>query len=66
MTLAAFHVPTVGNEPNKHYAKDSPDRKGLAAAVAALQKRAPIEVPVTVAGKSVCAFGRKTWCTHSD
>ena len=52
-TLANFKIPIVGNEPNKHYAKGSPDRDGLAAAVAALQKRAPIEIPLVVSGKSI-------------
>ncbi|KAK5054724.1 hypothetical protein LTR84_001616 [Exophiala bonariae] len=52
-TLAAFKIPTITNEPNKHYAKGSPDREGLAAALEALQKRAPIEIPLVVSGKSI-------------
>lgn len=52
-TLAAFKIPTITNEPNKHYAKGSPDREGLAAAVEALQGRAPIEIPLVVSGKSI-------------
>lgn len=52
-TLAAFKVPNITNEPNKHYGKGSPDREGLAAAISALQKKAPIEVPVVINGKSI-------------
>ncbi|KAI9876550.1 MAG: 1-pyrroline-5-carboxylate dehydrogenase, partial [Watsoniomyces obsoletus] len=52
-TLAAFKVPNITNEPNKHYGKGSPDREGLAAAISALQNNAPIEVPVVINGKSI-------------
>jgi 1-pyrroline-5-carboxylate dehydrogenase len=52
-TLAAFKVPTITNEPNKHYAKGSPDREALTAALAALTKKAPLEVPVVISGKNV-------------
>jgi len=37
----------------KHYAKDSPERKGLAAAVAALKKEAPLDIPLVIGGKQV-------------
>jgi 1-pyrroline-5-carboxylate dehydrogenase len=52
-TLAAFRIPNITNEPNKHYAKGSPDREGLAAALEALQGRAPLEIPLNVSGKSI-------------
>ncbi len=52
-TLAAFKVPNITNEPNKHYAKGSPDREALAAAVEALQKKGALEVPVVISGKHV-------------
>src|SRR5262249_12019263 len=52
-THAAFRIPNISNEPNKHYGKGSPDREGLAAAVAALQAKAPLEIPLVVSGKSV-------------
>lgn len=37
----------------KHYAKGSPEREHLAAAVAAFKKNAPLEIPLVVGGKSV-------------
>ncbi len=52
-TLAAFKVPNISNEPNKHYGKGSPDREGLAAAVAALKEKAPLEIPLVLSGASV-------------
>src|SRR4051794_13485537 len=52
-TLAAFRVPNITNEPNKHYAKGSPDRQALADAIKALQQKAPLEVPLVVSGKFV-------------
>jgi 1-pyrroline-5-carboxylate dehydrogenase len=52
-TLAAFKIPDIKNEPNQHYEKGSSSREGLAAAVAALQKRLPLEVPVVVSGKEI-------------
>lgn len=51
--LASFKVPTITNEPNKHYAKGSPDRAALSAALEAFQKKAPLEIPVVVSGKSI-------------
>jgi len=52
-TLGTFRVPNISNEPNKHYVKGSPDREALAAAIAALQKKAPLDIPLVVSGKSV-------------
>ncbi|KAK4547419.1 hypothetical protein LTR36_001075 [Oleoguttula mirabilis] len=50
-TLATFRVPDIKNEPNKHYEKGSIDREKLTAAVQALRLRAPLEIPIVVAGK---------------
>lgn len=52
-TLAAFKIPDIQNEPNHHYEKGSKSREGLAAAVAALQKKLPLEIPVVVSGKEI-------------
>lgn len=52
-TLASFKIPDIKNEPNHHYEKGSASREGLAAAVAALQKKIPLEIPVVVSGKEI-------------
>ncbi|KAI9811919.1 MAG: 1-pyrroline-5-carboxylate dehydrogenase [Thelocarpon impressellum] len=52
-TIATFKVPQVSNEPNQHYATGSAEREKLTAAVAALKKRAPLQVPIVVGGKEV-------------
>ncbi len=52
-SLAAFKAPAVNNEPNLHYGKGSAERTKLAAAVAALKKKAPLEVPIVVGGKEL-------------
>ncbi|KAI9759091.1 MAG: 1-pyrroline-5-carboxylate dehydrogenase [Chaenotheca gracillima] len=52
-TMASFIVPTINNEPNKHYAKGSPDRAKLGAALEALKKKAPLEVPLVVGGQEI-------------
>ena len=52
-TLATFKIPEIKNEPNHHYEKGSRSREALAAAVAALQKKAPLEVPVVISGKEI-------------
>lgn len=59
--MANFRVPDVQNEPNKHYAKGSPDRQKLDDAVKALKQRIPLEVPIVVGGKEV-----KTSSIHSQ
>ena len=51
--LANFKVPAIFNEPNKHYTKGSPDREGLASALSAFGKKAPIDIPLVIGGKSV-------------
>ncbi|KAL2814343.1 Aldehyde/histidinol dehydrogenase [Aspergillus granulosus] len=50
---ATFKVPRIDNEPNKHYAPGSPDRKGLQEALARTQQSAPLRVPLTIAGKEI-------------
>ncbi|KAF7187308.1 Delta-1-pyrroline-5-carboxylate dehydrogenase, mitochondrial [Pseudocercospora fuligena] len=50
-TLANFRIPTVDNEPNKHYEKGSVDRSKLSAAMQTLKSKAPLQVPIVVAGK---------------
>merc|ERR1711939_1155667 len=52
-TLAAFRLPNITNEPNKHYAQSSPDREGLTSALEALKSKIPLEVSLVVSGKSV-------------
>lgn len=52
-TQATFKIPKITNEPNKHYAKGSEDRQKLADAVAAFKSKAPLEVPIVVAGQEV-------------
>jgi 1-pyrroline-5-carboxylate dehydrogenase len=52
-TLAAFKIPDIKNEPNHHYERGSASRDGLAAAVAALQKSLPLEVPLVVSGREI-------------
>ena len=51
-------IPDIKNEPNHHYEKGSSSREGLAAAVAAFQKKLPLEVPVVVSGKEIVYFAR--------
>ncbi|KAL3488824.1 Aldehyde/histidinol dehydrogenase [Aspergillus germanicus] len=50
---ATFKVPRIDNEPNKHYASGSPDRKGLQEALARHQQAAPFKVPLVIAGKEI-------------
>ncbi|KAK4988989.1 1-pyrroline-5-carboxylate dehydrogenase [Elasticomyces elasticus] len=52
-SLAAFQVPNVDNEPNKHYTKGSPDRQKLVDALEALKQKQPLEVPIVVGGKEI-------------
>ncbi|KAF2484283.1 Aldehyde/histidinol dehydrogenase [Neohortaea acidophila] len=52
-TLATFRIPEVNNEPNVLYAKDSPERQKLTAAVQALKKQAPLNIPIVVGGKEL-------------
>ncbi|KAJ5727385.1 hypothetical protein N7493_005205 [Penicillium malachiteum] len=52
-TYATFKVPQINNEPNKHYAPGSPDRKALEDALASYKQKAPLAVPLVVAGKEI-------------
>ncbi|KAJ5105699.1 hypothetical protein NUU61_003046 [Penicillium alfredii] len=52
-TYATFKVPQINNEPNKHYVPGSPDRKGLEDALATFKNKAPLSVPLVVAGKEI-------------
>ncbi|GAM90833.1 hypothetical protein ANO11243_088780 [Dothideomycetidae sp. 11243] len=52
-SLAAFKVPEINNEPNKHYAPGSLDRQGLTNALNSFKQRLPLDVPAVVAGKHI-------------
>ncbi|RYP13290.1 hypothetical protein DL765_006964 [Monosporascus sp. GIB2] len=52
-TLASFKTPKVFNEPNQHYAKGSPQRKGLYSALEAMKQRGPVDIPIVVGGKEM-------------
>ncbi|KAF4549438.1 Aldehyde dehydrogenase-like protein 11 [Elsinoe fawcettii] len=65
-TLAGFRVPDINNEPNKHYAKGSPDRQGFADAVKALKEKAPLQVPAVVAGKHISDKNVQTQYNPAD
>ncbi|KIW12922.1 1-pyrroline-5-carboxylate dehydrogenase [Exophiala spinifera] len=52
-TLAAFKLPTISNEPNKHYAKGSPERAGLVSALETFKSKMPLEVPLVVSGEAI-------------
>ena len=53
--LEVAACPTAYMDMQKHYTKGSEDRQKLADAVAALKSKAPLEVPIVVAGKEVFA-----------
>ncbi|KAJ5959455.1 Aldehyde dehydrogenase C-terminal [Penicillium vulpinum] len=55
-TYATFKVPTINNEPNKHYIPGTPDRKGLEEALAKYNQKAPLNVPLVVAGKELKGY----------
>ncbi|EAW06671.1 delta-1-pyrroline-5-carboxylate dehydrogenase prnC [Aspergillus clavatus NRRL 1] len=52
-SYATFKVPRIDNEPNKHYAPGSPDRKALEEALAKAKQDAPLNVPLVIAGKEI-------------
>ncbi|KKK22138.1 hypothetical protein P175DRAFT_0426329 [Aspergillus ochraceoroseus IBT 24754] len=54
-SYATFKVPRIDNEPNKHYAPGSPDRKGLEDALARIQQTSPLSIPLVIAGKEIKA-----------
>lgn len=49
----ALSLPALTLSLQKHYAKGSPDREDLAAAIEALKSRLPLQVPVVVGGKHI-------------
>ncbi|KAI1209410.1 delta-1-pyrroline-5-carboxylate dehydrogenase 1 [Annulohypoxylon truncatum] len=66
LTLAAFKIPKVSNEPNHTYAKGSAQREGLLATIAAQQKKGTIEIPLVIGGKEVKSSRRSTQYNPSD
>ncbi|KAF2862706.1 delta-1-pyrroline-5-carboxylate dehydrogenase 1 [Piedraia hortae CBS 480.64] len=50
-TVGSFRIPDIKNEPNQHYAKGTTEREKLTAAMKALRSRAPLQVPIVVAGR---------------
>lgn len=67
-TYATFKVPQINNEPNKHYTPGSPDRKALEDALASFKQKAPLSVPLVVAGKEVKSsqsFTQNNPATHA-
>lgn len=67
-TYATFKVPQINNEPNKHYAPGTPDRKGLEDALASYKQSAPLNVPLVVAGKEIKSsqtFTQSNPATHT-
>lgn len=52
-TNAHFKLPVIRNEPNLHYAPNSPERQQLQDALAEMQAAAPFQVPAFVGGKEV-------------
>lgn len=52
-TLASFKVPKIENEPNKHYAPGTLERKALEDALAATKQKAPLNIPLVIGGKEV-------------
>lgn len=52
MSNAIFSLPAVHNEPVLNYAKGSPEREKLVAAIKAL-KNSVIEIPMYIGGKEV-------------
>jgi len=65
-TIAAFKIPKVANEPNQHYAKDSPQRAGLTSALESLQKKGTLEVPLVVGGKEIKTSETKRQANPAD
>ncbi|PWW77016.1 delta-1-pyrroline-5-carboxylate dehydrogenase 1 [Tuber magnatum] len=49
----SFKIPAIDNEPNKHYATGSPERKALTEAIQALRLKAPITVPLRINAESI-------------
>ncbi|CCX14886.1 Aldehyde/histidinol dehydrogenase [Pyronema domesticum] len=47
-TMASFKVPKVENEPNHHYAPNTPSRLALDAALTALRSKSPQKIPLHI------------------
>lgn len=45
LTSGTYRVPKAFNEPNLHYARDSPERERLSAALSTLRQQLPMKVP---------------------
>ncbi|KAK6529278.1 1-pyrroline-5-carboxylate dehydrogenase [Arthrobotrys megalospora] len=52
-TLATFKLPAIQNEPNQHFAKGTPERNKLQAALDVLKDKGTTEVPLVIGGKSI-------------
>ncbi|KAI6381657.1 hypothetical protein MCOR25_001127 [Pyricularia grisea] len=65
-TIASFKIPKVANEPNQHYAKGSPSREGLTAALSALKQKGAVEVPIVVGGKEIKTSSTGTQVNPAD
>ncbi|KAM7222279.1 delta-1-pyrroline-5-carboxylate dehydrogenase [Rhypophila decipiens] len=65
-TFAAFKVPKVANEPMHNYAKGSPQRASLTAAVETFHKQGAIDVPLVVGGKEIKTSATRTQINPAD
>ncbi|KAG8863803.1 1-pyrroline-5-carboxylate dehydrogenase [Tulasnella sp. 330] len=51
--MSSYKVPAIDNEPMRHYASGSAERKGLEAALAEMKSQMPFQVPIVINGKPV-------------
>ncbi|KAK3902216.1 Aldehyde/histidinol dehydrogenase [Staphylotrichum tortipilum] len=65
-TIASFKIPKLVNEPNHHYAKDSPQRAGLNAALEALQQKGALEVPLVIGGREITSSSTSRQANPAD
>ncbi|KAK1837268.1 Aldehyde/histidinol dehydrogenase [Podospora conica] len=59
-TMSTFRIPKVSNEPNQHYAKESPQRAGLTSALKSLQNKGTLKVPLVIGGKEITSSSSST------
>ncbi|KAH8689503.1 delta-1-pyrroline-5-carboxylate dehydrogenase PrnC [Talaromyces proteolyticus] len=52
-SYANFKIPTINNEPNKHYIPGTPDRKGLESALAEVKQSGARNIPLLIGGKEI-------------
>ncbi|GAM42620.1 delta-1-pyrroline-5-carboxylate dehydrogenase [Talaromyces pinophilus] len=52
-SYANFKIPTINNEPNKHYIPGSPDRRGLELALAQVKQSNIRNIPLLIGGKEI-------------